>query len=223
MSDLELSAIEARVLAVMVEKSITTPQYYPMTANAVMVAANQKNARHPLMSLTEGEVGNALTQLEEQRLVARDSFSGRVQKWRQQLMHQMMLKTPTQAVMVALMLRGALTVAEIRAHADALNGPEDAAGVEAALQDLADRARPLVQLLPRAPGQSASRWAHTLCGTPSADDIAPASAASARAVQAMASADAVAQSTALAARVEQLEKRMAELERQLGIEPSADA
>src|ERR1041384_6048659 len=67
MSELNLSAAEARVVAALVEKSITTPQYYPMSVNAVMLAANQKSSRNPVMSLTEGDTGATLNQLEEKQ------------------------------------------------------------------------------------------------------------------------------------------------------------
>ncbi|WP_281783437.1 YceH family protein [Sinimarinibacterium flocculans] len=215
MSELQLSPAEARVVAVLVEKSITTPQYYPMTVNGILLAANQKTSRHPVMSLSEGDVGNALNSLEERKLVVRDSFSARAQKWRHQFQHQMMLKPETQAVLVALMLRGAQTQAELRAHAEALNGPTDLDGVQAALADLADRAQPLVTELARAPGQSAARWAHLLCGEPAADAVAPASPRSAAAA-----APANDEIVALRERVAALEARMAGLEAQLGIGPS---
>jgi len=91
MSELLLSPAEARVVAALVEKSITTPPYYPMTVNGLMAACNQKTVRSPVMSLSEGEVGSALLSLEEHRLVARDSFSGRAQKWRHQFMQQMLI------------------------------------------------------------------------------------------------------------------------------------
>ena len=76
----QLSPNEARVLAAMVEKSIATPQYYPMTVNAVMLACNQKSSRSPVMNLSEGDVGAALNSLEQNKLVARDDFGGRVAK-----------------------------------------------------------------------------------------------------------------------------------------------
>lgn len=164
MAELLLSAPEARVIASLVEKSITTPQYYPMTQNAIMLAANQKTSRFPLMNLSEGEIGHALSQLEERKLVVRDSFSARAQKWRHQFLHQLLLKPQTQAVLVTLMLRGPQTLAELRAHAAPLGGPGDDEALRAALDDLGDRAQPMVTQLPRAPGQSAVRYAHLLCG-----------------------------------------------------------
>jgi uncharacterized protein len=209
MSELELSPAEARVVAALVEKSITTPQYYPMTVNGIMLAANQKTSRHPVMSLSEGEVGNALNRLEDLKLVVRDSFSARAQKWRHQFQHQMMLKAHTLAVLVTLMLRGPQTAAELRANAAALNGPGDGEALAGALSDLADRAQPLVALLPRAAGQKEARYAHTLCGgvESQAFELPAVAPPSAERVDL----------AALQARVQALEARVGELETQLGL------
>lgn len=164
MSELLLSPAEARVLAALVEKSVTTPQYYPMTLNAIMLAANQKSSRHPVMNLSEGEVGNTLNRLEELKLIGRDSFSARAQKWRHQFSPQLLLKPQTAALLATLMLRGPQTLAELRANAGPLGGPTEGEALAAALNDLADRAQPFVVLLPRAAGQKEARYAHTLCG-----------------------------------------------------------
>jgi uncharacterized protein len=212
MSELQLSPAEARVVAALVEKSIATPQYYPMTVNAIMLAANQKTSRSPVMSLTEGEVGGALNRLEELKLVVRDNFSGRVQKWRHQFQHQMLLKPPTLAVLVTLMLRGPQTAAELRANAEALGGPKDADALDAALNDLLDRAQPLVVQLARAPGRSAVRWAHTLSGVPSAEALPAAEPERSRGSAGTGLAE-------LQARIEALEARVTELETQLGLTP----
>ncbi len=166
MSELLLTPAEARVLAALVEKSILTPQYYPMTVNALMLAANQKTVRSPVMSLSEGDTGAALNRLERDRLAVRDSMSGRVIKWRHQMQHQMLLKPGEMAVLVTLMLRGAQTGSELRANAQALGGPADAEGLQTVLASLHDRAQPLVTELPRGAGQKESRQAHLLCGTP---------------------------------------------------------
>jgi uncharacterized protein YceH (UPF0502 family) len=201
-----LTPTEARIVASLVEKSMTTPQYYPMTVNAVMLACNQKSCRNPQLSLTEGEVSGALQDLEARGFTARDEHSGRVVKWRQRFANQLLLKGATQGVLATLMLRGPQTASELRANAVGIGGPADGEGLAAAINDLADRAQPLVALLPRAPGQKEARYAHLLSGTP--DQAAPA-------------LDTV-QPTAptrsdLDARVAALEARMAELERQLGI------
>jgi|TARA_R110000822_G_scaffold111058_7_gene241587 uncharacterized protein len=199
MSIPELSANVARVIASLVEKSISTPDYYPMTVNGLRAACNQKSQRHPHLQLSEGDVGQALRDLEAMGWVVRDDRFGRSEKWRQQFQHQLLLKRDTQAVLVTLMLRGAQTVAELKANAAYIGGPADVAGVEAALQDLADRGTPLVSQLPRQSGQAATRWAHHLCGEPVAEAL-PAPAARSAATE------------GLEARIAALEARVAALE-----------
>lgn len=200
---LHLTPAEARVVASLIEKSVTTPQYYPMTVNAITAAASQKNARDPVMKLTEGEVGAALLSLERLELVTRDESSSRAVKWRHRFHHQLLIKPPTMAVLAALMLRGPQTVAELRAHAQPMGGPDDAAQLTAILADLEDRAQPLVRLLPRAPGQKEARYAHLLSGEPA---LPPADtrAAPRRDEQTLVAS--------LRARIAELEARIAELE-----------
>ena len=201
MSTPRLSDAEARVLASLVEKSITTPQYYPLTQNSLQAACNQKSARFPVMSLSEREVGEALISLEAQNLVRRDDRSGRAVKWRHLFQHELLLKPPVMAVLATLMLRGPQTLAELRSHAAPLGGPEDIAGVQAALHDLSDRAEPMVTELARQPGQSSSRHAQTLSSVPELP-TAPM-------------APAPAPSSGLEQRVAELEARVAELESRL--------
>ncbi len=205
----QLSPNEARVLAAMVEKSIATPQYYPMTVNAIMLAANQKSSRSPVMNLSEGDVGAALNSLEQNRLVARDDFGGRVAKWRHHFHNQLLLKPPVMAVLATLMLRGPQTLSELRANATVLGGPADAEGVNQALQDLADRAQPMATLLPRVVGQSSLRYAHTLSGevaTPfTPEQVGSAAVATAVGGEKISLAD-------LYERIRALEARVAELE-----------
>lgn len=161
---LQLTPNEARVIAALVEKSITTPQYYPLTVNALVAACNQKSSRDPVMNLGEGEVGAALNRLEELRLAKREDQISRVPKWRHRFHHELLIKEAAMAVLVTLMLRGAQTLSELRANAAPLNGPADATGLQAILDDLADRAQPLVAPLARQPGQSAQRITHLLSG-----------------------------------------------------------
>lgn len=207
MPALQLAPHEARVIASLAEKSLTTPQYYPMTVNAIMLAANQKNSRNPVMKLTEGDVGAALNRLQEQQLCTRDDTLGRVPKWRHQFQHYLLLQPGPFAVLVTLMLRGPQTVAELRANAAALGGPADAEQASAALNDLADRAEPLVVLLPRAPGQKEARYAHTLCGTPS-----PVVAVASESPPESATPEEPAALTALEEKIRALEARVAALE-----------
>lgn len=199
MSELLLSPVQARVIGALVEKSLTTPQYYPMTVNALTAACNQKNCRSPVMQLREGEVGSALLDLLERDLVAEDA-GARSPRWRHRFTHQLLLKPPAQALLVALMLRGPQTLAELRANAANLGGPDDQAEVKAVLDDLADRAQPLVRRLVREAGRSQERYAHLLCGEDAIPEVTAAPVAAAG---------------GLAARVEELERRVAELEQRL--------
>ena len=208
MPEIQLTPTQARVLACLAEKAVTTPAYYPMTVNGVMAAANQKSNRHPVMSLREAEVGGALADLETMKLVSRDDDSGRVPKWRQRFEHETLLPKPVLAVLVALMLRGPQTIAELKTRAEPLGGPADNDGVQAALERMADRADPFVMELPRAAGQSATRWAHLLCGEPEIPEAAPAPARSGGQQQALAE---------LTERVEILERQVAELRSALGV------
>lgn len=176
MTSLQLSVTEARVIAALSEKSITTPQYYPQTVNAIMLACNQKSCRDPVMALREGDVGAALLDLQEKGLAQRDDAGSRVPKWRQNFQHHLLLQPPVFAVLLTLMLRGPQTASGLRGNAASLGGPAEAAGVEAALKDLSDRAQPLVVLLPRGHGQKESRYAHTLSGPPEASAATEAAA-----------------------------------------------
>ena len=162
MSAPTLTPLQARIVAALVEKSLTTPQYYPMTVNALMAACNQKNCRHPVMSLGEGEVGSGLLDLLELDLVA-EELGARVPRWRHRFKHQFLLNEVTLGVLVALMLRGPQTQAELRANTSNLGGPFEPQAIAQALEDLADRAQPLVKLLGTA-GHKGARYAHLLCG-----------------------------------------------------------
>lgn len=205
-----LSPVQARVVAALVEKSISTPQYYPLSVNALVAACNQKNAREPVMSLSEGEVGSTLISLEELRLVKRDDQGSRVPKWRHRFNHELLLKEPGQALIVALILRGPQTLSELRANAAPLGGPAEVAGVQALIADLGDRAQPLVTPLARQAGQAAQRYAQLLCGPPSeataeAEPYGSAAAAAPRGVNI----------AALIERIEALEARVQALETSL--------
>lgn len=205
---LTLSTVEARVIASLVEKSITTPQYYPLSVNALVAACNQKSSRDPAMNLSESEVGAALIRLEEMRLAKREDQLSRVPKWRHRFQHELLIKEPAMAVLVALMLRGPQTLSELRANAAPLNGPADTAGVQAVLADLADRAQPLTAALARQPGQSAQRYTQLICPEAAAGlQTGPVEAAEPASTEPGA--------PSLAARVAALEARVAELETKL--------
>lgn len=160
---LRLSAIEARVLGCLIEKEATTPEQYPLTENAVVVAANQKTNREPVMELTPGEVGHALRQLEPRQLV-RSVHGSRAQRYEHRFDKAYSVTAQQQALLAMLLLRGPQTLNELLTRTERMTKfthPDDA---RHALERLTERELPLVVRLPRAPGQREERWAHLLCG-----------------------------------------------------------
>jgi hypothetical protein len=162
-----LSALEARALGCLIEKELATPEYYPLSLNALAAACNQKNNRDPVLNLAPREVELALDGLRRQRLAA--LFAGadaRVPKFKQtiDLVHPM--ETADRAVLCELLLRGPQTAAELRTRCERLFAFPGLGAVEASLARLASRtAGPLVARLARQPGQKEPRWAQLLTGS----------------------------------------------------------
>lgn len=169
----QLTPIEARVLAVLVEKQATVPDTYPLSLNALVTGCNQKTAREPVMELSESAVLDALDTLRGFSLII-ESSGGRVTKYAHNLPKVFALPTPSVAILITLILRGPQTVAELRANCERLYRFVDTSSLEAFLEELSTRAaNPLTVLLPRAPGARESRWAHLLSGTPELAAAAP--------------------------------------------------
>jgi uncharacterized protein YceH (UPF0502 family) len=163
--ELILSAEELRVVGALIEKQVTTPEYYPLTLNALRQACNQLSNREPVVSFDERTVVWALESLRDRKLVRVVSTAeGRVPKYRHVLDEALGLKPPEMAVMCVLMLRGAQTVGEIRTRTERLYPFSALSFVETTLEDLMTRDVPLVLKLPRLSGQKESRYAHLLGG-----------------------------------------------------------
>ena len=160
---LSLSPSEARVVGCLIEKEITTPEYYPLSLNALVNACNQKSSREPVMSLSEADVRTALFELENMGLV-RVLADARVSKFEHRVYDQLKLRRDEIAVMCLLLLRGPQTVAELRGRAERLYAFDDTQAVQTTLERLAGREEPLVQQMARQPGARESRWAHLLSG-----------------------------------------------------------
>lgn len=160
---LTLTAAEVRVLGALIEKGITTPEYYPLSLNALVNACNQKSSREPVMELSEAEVRSALFELEQLGLV-RVLADSRVSKFEHLAYGKLSLGRPEIAVLGLLLLRGAQTPAELRARAERMYTFDDTSAVTAVLDRLAAREEPLVVQLPRQPGARESRWMHRLGG-----------------------------------------------------------
>ena len=169
-----LSDIEVRVLGALVEKQVTTPEYYPLTLNSLTLACNQKNNRHPVTSYSENEVANALETLREKNLTyVFHGSTSRVPKYKHVMPEVMHLSPAETALMCALMLRGPQTAGELRGNASRLYEFSGLEEVDATMSGLiAHEPEPLVVRLARQPGQKESRVAHLLAGPPSEESLA---------------------------------------------------
>jgi len=201
-----LSALEARVVGVLVEKERTVPDTYPLSLNALVAGCNQKTSRAPLMDASDADVRAALDELRTLSLVV-ESSGGRVMRYAHNLPRVIGVPTESAALVATLMLRGAQTPGELRINVERLHRFADLGSLEAYLAELAERpAGALVVELPRAPGARENRWMHLLCGAPTPADHASATAAGPSAVP---EHDRLA---GLEARIARLEARVASLD-----------
>ena len=160
-----LNPTEVRVLGALIEKEITTPDYYPLSLNALMTACNQSSNRHPVVHFDEGEVGAAADSLREKGLVHLvDRGESRVTKYRHVLYEAMNMSRPSIAVICMLMLRGPQTVGEIRTRSNRLYDFKSLEDVETTLNSMMSGELPLIVRLPRQSGQKEVRFAHLLSG-----------------------------------------------------------
>ena len=158
-----LSAARARVLGALLEKEATTPEYYPLSMNALVTACNQRSNREPVMTLDEDDARQALHGLEELRLAGRArEADGRVTKYEHWLGEAFNLSRPETALLCVLLLRGPQTPGELRGRTERMHTFEEIADVLAGLQKLMERNPPLAAVLPRQPGTKEARYAHLL-------------------------------------------------------------
>lgn len=193
---LELGPIEARVLGCLMEKDMTTPEYYPLSLNALTNACNQKSNREPVVSYDDATVREGLNELREAGLAAFVSESGsRVEKYRHKVSERFNFTRGEMALICVLLLRGPQTVGELRQRTERMHGFADLETLGHTLEKLASK--DLAKLLPVAPGTKEPRWAHLFCGEPVFDAVESYLAA--------------APAGGLQARVEQLEAELAAL------------
>jgi uncharacterized protein len=163
--NIQLNEVEARALGSLVEKEATTPDYYPLSLNALVSACNQKSNREPVMDLDEAAVRGALDSLDEKGLArAMSLLDSRVTKYAHRLQEVFNFDRRETAILCVLLLRGPQTPGELRTRGERLHRFEDLDSVELALNRLMERDPPLVKKLPRVPGTKESRYAHLLCG-----------------------------------------------------------
>lgn len=164
-TEMQLSEVAARVLGALVEKEITTPEYYPLSLNALVNACNQKSNREPVMNLDEDAVTAALRSLSDLELAgAADTNDSRVRKYEHRLGEAYNFTRPEIAVLCVLLLRGAQTPGELRGRGERLHHFEELSDVQAALQKLMAREPALVKVLARQPGTKESRYMHLMSG-----------------------------------------------------------
>ena len=198
-----LDPIEIRVLGSLMEKQLSTPEYYPLTLNALVAAANQKSNREPVMELGESEIQRALDRLQDEKVVWR-VMGGRAVRFDHNLDAVWHLTRGEKAILTLLFLRGAQTAGELRGRSDRLQSFETVAEVEDLLRDMAAHSEPLVRQLARRPGQKEERWAH-LAGGAVVDEPLPM----------IEPADTRVPSEPLSARVQRLEEQVAALTQEL--------
>jgi len=201
-----LSDVEARVLGCLVEKEITTPEYYPLSLNALVHACNQKSNRDPLMNLEEDAVRQALRTLSEQALTRSASGDSRVAKYEHRLADTFNFTRPETAILCELLLRGPQTPGELRSRAERMHPFEDLSVVQSTLKHLMERNPPLVKLLPRQPGNKEARYAHLLSG-----DVEVGEAPPVKTVAISNSSPENARMTELEAEIASLQKEIADL------------
>lgn len=202
-----LDAVEARIVASLVEKEATTPDTYPLTLNAIVLACNQKTSREPVMQLEAGDVGHALRRLEGRGWV-KSQHGSRAERYEHRFAATLGITRPQAALVTLLMLRGPQTVHELLARGERMadfNGTDD---VQYALERLGQREPALVRELPRQSGQRETRWAHLLSGEPEIVEASSTGATGGGTTRAAAA-------SALEERVAMLEARVAELEARL--------
>jgi uncharacterized protein YceH (UPF0502 family) len=204
-----LSDVEARVLGCLVEKDITTPEYYPLSLNALVHACNQKSNREPLMNLEEDVVRQALRALGDQMLARSASGDSRVAKYEHRFADTFNFTRPETAILCELLLRGPQTPGELRSRAERMHSFEDLSVVQSTLKHLMEREPPLVKLLPRQPGNKEARYAHLLSG-----DVEVREAPQVKEAVISSSAAENARMTGLESEVAGLQKEVSELKRQ---------
>jgi uncharacterized protein YceH (UPF0502 family) len=204
----DLTPLEARVLAVLLEKESTVPDSYPLSANALTAGCNQKTARDPVMDVPEAEVLAAVEELKALHLVNTVSGS-RVLRYEHNFARGIGIPGAAAALLATLMLRGPQTAAELRQNSERLHRFADVSSVEGFLEELAAREAPLAVRLPKAAGAREARWAHLLCGPVSSVQEAQAQAAPGRDEEV----------ALLRAEVASLRQLVLRLASELGVEP----
>ncbi|HTC45982.1 MAG TPA: YceH family protein [Candidatus Aquilonibacter sp.] len=208
-----LTEIEVRVLGSLIEKDITTPDYYPLSLNALVNACNQKNNRDPVMSLDENSVSSALSTLQEKRLAGpAGGADSRVTKYEHRLQEVFNFDRREIAILCVLLLRGPQTPGELRSRTERMYRFEALDDIVSTLDRLSQRQPPLAAMLLRRPGTKESRYTHLFSGDAPAVNISAPEVTRASAAAEVSTASRLSQ---LEDEVQQLRKEVAEMQQQL--------
>jgi uncharacterized protein len=199
-----LTALEQRVLGVLIEKDMATPDYYPMSLHALTTACNQKTSREPITDYDDITVHDGLKLLEEREL-AETRYEGRVNKYAHRASFVLNLNNRELALIAILLLRGPQTLNELKDRTQRLYAFDDLESVESSLRKLSEREQPLAIFLGKLPGQREPRWMHLLGGPVDIEALSEAGAAAASASRG---------SSPLEARIDALESELRELKEQ---------
>lgn len=206
-----LNSVETRVLGSLIEKDITTPDYYPLSLNALVNACNQKNNREPVTALDEGSVADALATLQEKRLAGPASGAdSRVTKYEHRLQEVYNFDRREIAILCVLLLRGPQTPGELRGRTERMYHFQELEDVVSTLDRLSQRQPPLAAVLPRQPGTKESRYMHLF--SENAPEVSVAQAPSPVAVSGSSAADRILK---LENEISELRKEVAEMRQQL--------
>jgi uncharacterized protein YceH (UPF0502 family) len=207
---IQLTPIEARVLGVLIEKSTTTPEQYPLSLNALTNGSNQKNNRDPVSNLSEDEVFDAVETLREKQLVVRvDTVGSRVHKYKHMAGDVLRCRAGELAVLAELLLRGPQTLGELRGRASRMSPLNTLDDAKTMIRALGEHTEPLVKEIPPAPGSRAERFVQLLA--PEAHPIQEASGAAPAATISSSVATSASPGRGLGDRVSALESEVATL------------
>jgi len=211
LEELQLSAVEARVVGALMEKESTTPDYYPLSLNALINACNQKSNREPVMELNENTVRDALEALRDKRLAGpTSSADSRVTKYEHRMQEVFNFTRGESALICVLLLRGPQTPGELRGRTERVHRFEELSDVQSTLQRLMQRTPALVAMLPRQPGMKEARYTHLFSG--SVESVAASTPAVSPAQEANPQLEE--EVRALRGEVEELKRQFAEFRRQ---------
>lgn len=205
-----LNAIEARALGALMEKQLTTPDQYPLTLNSLVTACNQKTSREPVSNYSKGEVERCVNELRDRKLIEVE-YGSRANRYDQRLSRSLSMSKPLQSVVTVMLLRGPQTISELMNRCERMCGFENTGDIKELLDSQCQKTSPIITHIPRQDGQREDRYMHLLCGEPDLSTWSVKSTGGSSGANLSSNAE-------LVARVEKLERMLARVLEELGID-----